>query len=199
MQTVRTFDQTTREERARAWATKRRLDILTCGDSDMLIQKADIHVPLEQSREYKGYCFLLTYIDHGIKFCFYTLIPNKEDAAILQADNAFHTAIQQVPYNALLGQLPHMGISNLPISNLHEDVLAPEKQAEEDEEEQQAEEQARQEQQAEEQARQEQQPQEEEDMDAFRTPAPLPIDLPITSGISVNAQHDEQMLSRNEN
>mmetsp|Transcript_42285 Transcript_42285/g.109665 ORF Transcript_42285/g.109665 Transcript_42285/m.109665 type:complete len:109 (+) Transcript_42285:90-416(+) len=104
-------------------------------------------------------------------------------------NTAFHTAIQQVPYNALLGQLPHMGISNLPISNLHEDVLAPEKQAEEDEEEQQAEE----------QARQEQQPQEEEDMDAFRTPAPLPIDLPITSGISVNAQHDEQMLSRNEN
>mmetsp|Transcript_37245 Transcript_37245/g.94168 ORF Transcript_37245/g.94168 Transcript_37245/m.94168 type:complete len:107 (+) Transcript_37245:175-495(+) len=85
------------------------------------------------------------------------------------------------------------------IENLREDVLAPEKQAEEDEEEQQAEEQARQEQQAEEQARQEQQPQEEEDMDAFRTPAPLPIDLPITSGISVNAQHDEQMLSRNEN
>eukprot|EP00873_Tetraselmis_striata_P018529 jgi/Tetstr1/438793/TSEL_027302.t1 len=35
-------------------------------------------------------------------------------------------------------------------------------------------------------------------MDAFRTPAPLPVDLPITPGICVNAQHDEQMLSRNE-
>eukprot|EP00873_Tetraselmis_striata_P029860 jgi/Tetstr1/450124/TSEL_037166.t1 len=51
------------------------------------------------------------------------------------------------------------------IENLREDVLAPEKQAKEDEQEQQAEE----------QARQDQQPQEEEDMDAFRTPAPLPI------------------------
>mmetsp|Transcript_34566 Transcript_34566/g.87205 ORF Transcript_34566/g.87205 Transcript_34566/m.87205 type:complete len:278 (+) Transcript_34566:1497-2330(+) len=35
-------------------------------------------------------------------------------------------------------------------------------------------------------------------MDAFRTPAPLPVDLPITSRISVNAQHDEQLLTRNE-
>eukprot|EP00873_Tetraselmis_striata_P037971 jgi/Tetstr1/458235/TSEL_044723.t1 len=31
-----------------------------------------------QSSEYKGYRFLLTYIDHGIKFCFCTPIPNKE-------------------------------------------------------------------------------------------------------------------------
>eukprot|EP00873_Tetraselmis_striata_P045972 jgi/Tetstr1/466236/TSEL_010792.t1 len=37
-----------------------------------------------------------------------------------------------------------------------------------------------------------------QDMDAFRTPAPLPVDLPITSRISVNAQHDEQLLTRNE-
>eukprot|EP00873_Tetraselmis_striata_P026560 jgi/Tetstr1/446824/TSEL_034304.t1 len=35
-------------------------------------------------------------------------------------------------------------------------------------------------------------------MDAFRTPAPLPVDLPITSRISVNAQHDEHLLTRNE-
>eukprot|EP00873_Tetraselmis_striata_P039077 jgi/Tetstr1/459341/TSEL_004736.t1 len=32
-----------------------------------------------QSSEYKGYRFLLTYIDHGIKFCFCTPIPNKEE------------------------------------------------------------------------------------------------------------------------
>eukprot|EP00873_Tetraselmis_striata_P033566 jgi/Tetstr1/453830/TSEL_003994.t1 len=277
MQTLRTFDQTTREERSRAWATKRRFDILTCGDSDMLIQKGDINVPLEQvklashagmvfehirdlhlkgvhaklkklhkmilgryipmrvvklfcetcatcakhrttkvkakaghrpilskgmfgargqidlidyqSSEHKGYRFLLTYIDHGIKFCFCTPIPNKE-----------------VPYNALFGQPPRVGISKLPISaelmdslvteadlnmalgleeddmieNHRENVLAPEKQAEEDEEEQHAEK----------HAQQEQQPQEEEDMDAFITPAPLPLDLPITS----SRNEDEQTL-----
>eukprot|EP00873_Tetraselmis_striata_P009185 jgi/Tetstr1/429449/TSEL_019357.t1 len=121
-------------------------------------------------------------------------------------NTTFHTAIQQVPYNALFGQPPRVGISNLPISaelmdslvteadlnmalgleeddmieNHRENVLAPEKQAEEDEEEQHAEE----------QAQQEQQPQEEEDMDAFRTPAPLPIDLPITS----SRNEDEQTL-----
>eukprot|EP00873_Tetraselmis_striata_P018530 jgi/Tetstr1/438794/TSEL_027303.t1 len=78
---------------------------------------------MEQSREYKGYCFLLTYIDHGIKFCFCTLFPNNEKDTIagLEEDDM--------------------------IENLHEDVLAPEKQAEEDKEKQQAEEQARQEQQ----------------------------------------------------
>eukprot|EP00873_Tetraselmis_striata_P009306 jgi/Tetstr1/429570/TSEL_019470.t1 len=31
-----------------------------------------------QSSEYKGYRFLLTHIDHGIKFCFCTPMPNKE-------------------------------------------------------------------------------------------------------------------------
>mmetsp|Transcript_34566 Transcript_34566/g.87208 ORF Transcript_34566/g.87208 Transcript_34566/m.87208 type:complete len:172 (+) Transcript_34566:728-1243(+) len=35
-----------------------------------------------QSSEYKGYRFLLTYIDHGIKFCFCTPIPNKEKDTI---------------------------------------------------------------------------------------------------------------------
>eukprot|EP00873_Tetraselmis_striata_P021706 jgi/Tetstr1/441970/TSEL_030175.t1 len=31
-----------------------------------------------QSSENKGYRFLFTYIDHGIKFCFCTPVPNKE-------------------------------------------------------------------------------------------------------------------------
>eukprot|EP00873_Tetraselmis_striata_P034348 jgi/Tetstr1/454612/TSEL_041504.t1 len=45
-----------------------------------------------QSSEYKGYRFLLTYIDHGIKFCFCTPIPNKEG-------NCFYSSFS-------LGRLP---------------------------------------------------------------------------------------------
>eukprot|EP00873_Tetraselmis_striata_P039892 jgi/Tetstr1/460156/TSEL_005472.t1 len=119
-------------------------------------------------------------------------LSEEEVKEVIESTKKLWPGCQIVPYNALPGQPPRVGISNLPISaelmdshvteadlnmalgleeddmieNLREDVLAPEKQAKEDEEEQHAEE----------QARQEQQPQEEEDMDAFRTPAPLPID-----------------------
>eukprot|EP00873_Tetraselmis_striata_P012745 jgi/Tetstr1/433009/TSEL_022346.t1 len=119
-----------------------------------------------QSSEYKGYRFLLTYINHGIKFCFCTPIPNKE--RVLRVADKQPSKI--------------IGLSEEEAKEVIESTrkLLPACQM------------------AEEQARQEQQPQEQEDMDAFRTPTPLPVDLPITSRISVNAQHDEQLLTRNE-
>eukprot|EP00873_Tetraselmis_striata_P015679 jgi/Tetstr1/435943/TSEL_024824.t2 len=116
-----------------------------------------VHVKIDlidyQSSEYKGCRFLLTYINHGIKFCFCTPIPNKEAT---KQDNRF------LGRGSEGGRATHSpsngGIERF--NRTFEEYIA--HWCDENKSPKPFD---KKEQQAEEQARQEQQPQEQEDMD----------------------------------